>query len=503
MRRIRFCVGQPSSAGQGERSKLAREHRLRQKLFRRGSGFFENPVMACPICGERCTCPPLEDANGARVSVILDPDLYHSLDEHAAPPQTPRVSVLVDPDLPGAGEDHFAASLEEDPLAPDDDADGQFLGSSAREGLTGGTDGGTNRGTTHQPNLPGEPLADVVAAPNAASTNGSSSPAARPAPQASSQTDPGWREEVANRLDAYRSRRRRRTEQSLSLNFEQAESGAAADRSPSKLIRFPGPAIVGTSVLDQLMVAEPAIAEPEGAATTAPATASATAAAQPPVTAELTTEDLAAIAAAPPGEELAEPVEDWTSSATYEPEETAEPEAAPSLAMTLEGLEDANADAREHARFAKFVSPEREFVLELPLQPAPMSQRLLSTLVDGGLVFTATLLFGVTFFLFTEAAPTLRVVLPMLVVVPAFWCAYQYLFLVLAGATPGMFVAGLELTTFDDGLVDVRTRRWRATATVISCVSLGLGYLWSLVDEDSLTWHDRITRTMVAPERLL
>jgi uncharacterized RDD family membrane protein YckC len=221
------------------------------------------------------------------------------------------------------------------------------------------------------------------------------------------------------------------------------------------------------------------------------------------VTGTLTAEDLAAIVSQAPPEELAETVEDWASSTTLEPTEAveAETEAAPSLSMTLEEMEDAHQET-ESARFAEFAT-EREFVLELPLQPAPLSQRMLSTAVDGGLVFTATLVFATTFFLFTEAVPTLRLVLPMLLVGPAFWCAYQYLFLVMAGATPGMFVAGLELTTFDDGFVDFRTRRWRATATVISCVSLGLGYLWSLVDEDSLTWHDRITRTMVAPERLL
>ncbi|MCI0401938.1 MAG: RDD family protein [Acidobacteria bacterium] len=447
--------------------------------------------------------------------MLLDPDSFHSLEEHVAENPSARVSVLVDPDLPGAGEDHFAASLEakappendDDLLDLDDDAGGQFLGGqflggSARDGLIGGIAGGTNGGTREESSLADEPLADVTTPPTNGA-NGSASASAPPARRAASKNGSAWREEVANRLDAYRSRRKRRTEQSLSLNFEQADSNSSSDRSASKLIRFPGPGIVGTSVLDQAMAAEPAAAEPEATATTACATASATAA--PAVTGTLTAEDLAAVVTASPGEELAEPVEAWVSTATYEPEAPAEPETetTPSLAMTLETLEDEAALEPENARFAEFYS-DREFVLELPLQPAPMSQRLLSTAADGGLVFTATLLFATTFFLFTEAAPTLRVVLPILVVVPvAFWCAYQYLFLVLVGATPGMFVAGLELTTFDDGLVDVRTRCWRATATLISCVSLGLGYLWSLVDEDSLTWHDRITRTMVVPERLL
>jgi hypothetical protein len=35
----------------------------------------------------------------------------------------------------------------------------------------------------------------------------------------------------------------------------------------------------------------------------------------------------------------------------------------------------------------------------------------------------------------------------------------------------------------------------RALALILSCVSLGMGFLWSLFDEDSLGWHDRITRT--------
>lgn len=440
--------------------------------------------MACPICGVRCTCPPREDANGARVSVLLDPDSFHSLDDHVTETTAPHVSVLVDPDLPNTAEDQFAASLaarpsdDDDLLALDDEPTGQFLGGSAREGLVGGTNGGSRS----ESRVIDEPLADVVTPPSNGNTK------AAPAPQATGSNGEAWREEVSNRLDAYRTRRKRRTEKSLSLNFEQESS--------PKLIRFPGPAIVGTSVLDQAMMPEPAVAEPHAVAP-APATTSAA------VTGTLTAEDLAAVVSSSPVEELAEPVEDWASSTTLEPTEAveAETEAAPSLSMTLEEMEDVHQES-ESPRFAEFAT-EREFVLELPLQPAPLSQRMLSTAVDGGLVFTATLVFATTFFLFTEAVPTLRLVLPMLLVGPAFWCAYQYLFLVMAGATPGMFVAGLELTTFDDGFVDFRTRRWRATATVISCVSLGLGYLWSLVDEDSLTWHDRITRTMVAPERLL
>ena len=50
-----------------------------------------------------------------------------------------------------------------------------------------------------------------------------------------------------------------------------------------------------------------------------------------------------------------------------------------------------------------------------------------------------------------------------------------------------------------DGEIPGRsTRRWRALAMALSAVSLGLGFLWCLLDEDTLCWHDRITRTYLS-----
>jgi hypothetical protein len=44
-------------------------------------------------------------------------------------------------------------------------------------------------------------------------------------------------------------------------------------------------------------------------------------------------------------------------------------------------------------------------------------------------------------------------------------------------------------------------RRFRALAAVLSAGSLGLGYFWAYVDEDTLCWHDRITATCVKEVR--
>jgi uncharacterized RDD family membrane protein YckC len=78
---------------------------------------------------------------------------------------------------------------------------------------------------------------------------------------------------------------------------------------------------------------------------------------------------------------------------------------------------------------------------------------------------------------------------------------YQYLLLVHAGSTPGLKLAKLELSRFDGAPVPRNIRRWRVLASVLSGVSVGLGYAWCFLDEDQLCWHDRITRTYMAPKK--
>src|SRR5580693_130528 len=83
-----------------------------------------------------------------------------------------------------------------------------------------------------------------------------------------------------------------------------------------------------------------------------------------------------------------------------------------------------------------------------------------------------------------------------------FWITYQYLLLVFTGTTPGLKLARLRLSRFDGSAVPVRIRRWRVLASVLSGLSLALGYAWCFLDEDRLCWHDRITRTYMAPKQI-
>lgn len=72
---------------------------------------------------------------------------------------------------------------------------------------------------------------------------------------------------------------------------------------------------------------------------------------------------------------------------------------------------------------------------------------------------------------------------------------YRFLWCMGNGDTPGMRFAGLRLVDFDGRVPDRERRGMRQIAGVLSLISAGLGLVWALVDEESLTWHDHISKT--------
>ena len=75
------------------------------------------------------------------------------------------------------------------------------------------------------------------------------------------------------------------------------------------------------------------------------------------------------------------------------------------------------------------------------------------------------------------------------------WAAYQYLLLVYGGATAGMRIARVRLSTFKGNAPRLGERRNRVIALYFSAASVMMGLLWAFVDVDTLCWHDRISRT--------
>jgi len=135
---------------------------------------------------------------------------------------------------------------------------------------------------------------------------------------------------------------------------------------------------------------------------------------------------------------------------------------------------------------------------EMIPQPAALQKRCFAGAVDLAAVAVAAVIFNFTFTSLAEDNPRTRMaMLCALCVAGILWILFQYLFLVYGKGTPGMRLAELELATFEGKALDARARRRRAAACTLSAISLGFGYAWTLVDEDQLSWHDRITRTLV------
>jgi RDD family len=71
---------------------------------------------------------------------------------------------------------------------------------------------------------------------------------------------------------------------------------------------------------------------------------------------------------------------------------------------------------------------------------------------------------------------------------------YQALFFRFSEATPGMRCARIAFCTFDDENPTRRAIRRRLGAMLLSACPLGLGFASAMLDEDRLTWHDRMTK---------
>ncbi len=278
-----------------------------------------------------------------------------------------------------------------------------------------------------------------------------------------------WRQEVSARLTKYHARRRVREPRYPSLQLKFETQGTWRASPPAELHSNPVP---NTSSLPK----------------STPATNSAPLAI-PPV---------------PSPSDFSSRVIQFPRSSTVAPshsEELAEPVfVRPRIMEAPELVPDAPALGGILIEPVDVPANEKRPGFEMPLQSARMARRLLATVLDATIVFAGLGLFACIFWRVTVTVPSIRGALPTLVVVASIlWGAYQYLLIVHCGTTPGLKLAKLKLSDFDGTLVQKKRRRWRTLASILSGLSLGLGYAWCFLDEDQLCWHDRITRTYIAP----
>jgi hypothetical protein len=133
---------------------------------------------------------------------------------------------------------------------------------------------------------------------------------------------------------------------------------------------------------------------------------------------------------------------------------------------------------------------------EHKLYQAPFGRRMMATVVDAGLIMG--LVFGTIYLISSnvDQLPGKRMfeVLTVLAVL-GFAALYEWFFLTFAKVTPGMRYAQLSLCTFDEQLPTREQVKGRLKAMLISVLPVGLGMLWSVFDEDQMSWHDRLSKT--------
>jgi hypothetical protein len=302
------------------------------------------------------------------------------------------------------------------------------------------------------------------------------------------EDDATWRDELAVRLNRYRAKRKLRPPRypSLQLPFDLTESRTNAIASQHRVFESVSDRALA---LDGMMEYSPATAETgifigtEPAATPSPAPA-----VDAPGHATKTAKIIEFPRFAwgpppPPPDELAEPV--GNRPRILEAPEIVPP--PPALGgITIEAAERND--------------PEKRPGIDIPLQSASVGRRVVASAIDGLIVLVAAGMFGGIFWKVAAVRPPLVQLLGIGAgVVCLLWVAYQYLLIVYNGSTPGLLAARLELARFDGTATGRRLRRWRVLAACLSSVSLGMGYAWVFLDEDALCWHDRITRTYLAP----
>ncbi len=134
--------------------------------------------------------------------------------------------------------------------------------------------------------------------------------------------------------------------------------------------------------------------------------------------------------------------------------------------------------------------------VELPFRAVGRTHRLFAALLDAAIVAAAAGVFAaVGYKLLPRMTFTKPVALTGAGLLMLLWAIYQYLLLVYGGATAGMRVAKIRLSTFKGATPRVGQRRHRVLALYFSTASVVMGLLWAFVDVDALCWHDRISRT--------
>jgi uncharacterized RDD family membrane protein YckC len=128
------------------------------------------------------------------------------------------------------------------------------------------------------------------------------------------------------------------------------------------------------------------------------------------------------------------------------------------------------------------------------------AHRSMAAALDASVVLAGVALFGAVFYLAGGQVTLNAKTVPMFIgVIAALLIFYRLLWCLGRGDTPGMQWAHLRLVNFDGRKPSRKQRFYRLCSGSLSLFAAGLGLLWALVDEETLTWHDHISKTFPTP----
>jgi uncharacterized RDD family membrane protein YckC len=125
-------------------------------------------------------------------------------------------------------------------------------------------------------------------------------------------------------------------------------------------------------------------------------------------------------------------------------------------------------------------------------------RRLAAILYDSLLLIALLFIASALYMAITgseEAATGQDVVRSIFFVLIAF--AFFAFFWLHGGQTLGMRAWRIRLQSFDGGPITPWQAMLRFLVAIVSWLAFGLGFLWSLIDKEKMTWHDRYSMSVL------
>jgi len=136
-------------------------------------------------------------------------------------------------------------------------------------------------------------------------------------------------------------------------------------------------------------------------------------------------------------------------------------------------------------------------VIQCSAPVAPLALRLLASVVDASIVLcalglmAATLSFGGVEVAFRDRTSLIAIA----IAAGSVAVLYKALFVIANGDTVGVRALRMRVVDFDGRRPTIRQRVYRFFGGCLGVLAATLGLLWALVDEESLTWHDHVSKT--------